>query len=68
MSPADETPIPELTPEEKAKVYAHFARQFTPEKLISFLENDERTFPAEQVLADIEAIERGDCRPAAGAA
>lgn len=68
MTPADDAPIPELTPEEKAKVYAHFAKQFTVEKLIEYIENDEPMFSAEEVLASVEAIERHYAEPPASEA
>ena len=68
MTPDDVTPIPELTPEQKAKVYAHFDRQFTPERLIEYIDNQDPGRPADEVLAEAdEWLRRYEAPPAEAA-
>ena len=54
------TPYPDYTPEQKAAIYAKYKKLFTVEDLIGYIENDDPTFPAEQVMAEADAIIRGD--------
>ena len=68
MLPTDDAPIPELTPEEKAKVLAHFAKQFTVEKLIEYVEDDVEKMPFERVLAEVEEMVRAAREPSAAEA
>ncbi len=57
MTPDTPDEFPELTPEYKARIMAHFRKQFTVEMLIEYIEDDVEKFPFEQVLAEVEAIE-----------
>jgi len=58
MSEQNGEPIREYTPEELAVIYAKFRTQFTAEDLIGYIDDIEDTVPAEQVLAEMEAIVR----------
>ena len=49
-------PLPDYTPEEKARVLAEMKKQFTIEKFIEYLEDDTEKFPADQVLSELEEI------------
>ena len=51
VSPSD------FTPAEKSVIYAKHRALFTPEKLIEYIEDDER-FPADQVLAELHEMLR----------
>jgi hypothetical protein len=63
--PNNNPPLPDWTPEEKAAIYAKFKKQFTVEKLIEYIEDDEEKFPAEQVLMEIEEMVRKSKLPPA---
>ena len=56
MTPASPTLCPDYTPEQKAAIYAKYKKLFTVEDLIGYIENDEPTIPAEQVMAEVDAI------------
>ena len=58
MTPNDEVPLQEYTPEELKAIYAKFKKKFTVEKLIEYIEDDEEKFPAAQVLAEVEEMVR----------
>ena len=60
MNQPTKPPYPDYTPEQKAAIYAKYKKQFTVEDLIGYIENDEPTYPAEQVLAEGDAIIRGE--------
>ena len=45
---------PDFTPEQKAAIYAQAKKNFTVEDLIRQLEDDPPTFPADEVLAELE--------------
>ena len=49
-------PQPDYTPEQKAAICAERKKLFTVEDLIGYIENDEPTIPAEQVMAEVDAI------------
>ena len=57
MTPETPDEFPELTPEYRARIMAHFRKQFTVEMLIEYLEDDVEKFPIEQVIEEAEAIE-----------
>ena len=57
MMPDTPDEFPELTPEYKARIMAHFRKQFTVEMLIEYIEDDVEKFPIEQVIEEAEAIE-----------
>jgi hypothetical protein len=48
----------EYSPEELRKIYAKFEKEFTCEKLIEYIEDDDVKFPIEDVLAKAEEIVR----------
>ncbi len=48
----------QYTPEELRKIYAKFEKEFTCEKLIEYIEDDDEKFPIEDVLAEAEEIVR----------
>jgi len=56
MTPASPTLCPDYTPEQKAAIYAKYKKLFTVEDLIGYIENNDPTYPAEQVLAEADAI------------
>ncbi len=56
MNTSSPTPYPDYTPEQKAAIYAKYKKLFTVEDLIGYIENDEPTIPAEQVMAEVDAI------------
>ena len=57
---ADETNglMPDWTPEQKAAIYAEMKAKFTADDLYGYIEDTGEKFPAEQVLAEMEAIVR----------
>ena len=57
MTPDTPDEFPELTPEYRARIMAHFRKQFTVEMLIEYIEDDVEKFPYEQVIDEVEAIE-----------
>ena len=57
MTPDTPDEFPELTPEYRARIVAHFRKQFTVEMLIEYIEDDVEKFPYEHVIAEVEAIE-----------
>ncbi len=58
MNTSSPAPYPDYTPEQKAAIYAKYKKLFTVEDLIGYIENDEPTIPAEQVMAAGDAIVR----------
>jgi hypothetical protein len=56
--PNNNPPLPDWTPEQKAAILAKFKKQFTVEKLIEYIEDDDEKFPAEQVLVEVEEMVR----------
>jgi hypothetical protein len=56
-------PLPEYTPEEMAAILAKHKKNFTCEKLIEYIEDDVETFPAEEVIAELEEIVHRSKRP-----
>ena len=67
MTPSDE-PLREYTPEELKAIYAKFKKEFTVERLIEYIEDDDEKVPAGQVLAEIEEIVRRSESPGPPAA
>ena len=57
MTPDTPDEFPELTPEHRARVIAHFRKLFTVEMLIEYIEDDVEKFPFEQVIGEVEALE-----------
>jgi hypothetical protein len=51
-------PLPDYTPEEMATILAKHKKNFTCEKLIEYMEDDIETFPAEDVIAEMEEMIR----------
>ncbi len=51
MNASSPPPLPEYTPEEMAALYAKHKAQFTAEDLHGYIEDDEPSRPAEEVLA-----------------
>jgi hypothetical protein len=49
---------PELTPEEKAAIFAEMKKSFTADDLYGYIEDTGEKFPAEQVLAEGEELLR----------
>jgi hypothetical protein len=58
-------PLPDYTPEEKARIYAKFKAEFTADDLADYIEDDEEKYPMEQVIAELEEMVRSakDGRP-----
>jgi len=56
MNASGPAPYPDYTPEQKTAIYAKYKKLFTVEDLIGYIENDEPTIPAEQVMAEVDAI------------
>lgn len=52
------TPMPDWTPDERAAILAQGKEEFTVERLIEYIEDDDERFPAEQVLAELEEMAR----------
>ena len=50
MNKSTQLAAPEYTPDEMAALYAKHKAQFTVEDLLGYIEDDEPTKPAEQVL------------------
>ena len=55
--------LPDWTSDEKAAILARGKHEFTIPKLIEYVEDDDEKFPAAQVLAEIEAIDRESVVP-----
>jgi hypothetical protein len=51
-------PLREFTPEELRAIYARHKKQFTVERLIEYIEDDQPKVPADVVLAEIEELVR----------
>lgn len=49
-------PVPELSPEEKAAIFAEMKKSFTADDLYGYIEDTGEKFPMEQVIAEAEAI------------
>jgi hypothetical protein len=49
------TPLPDYTPEEKAAILAKFKKEFTVERLLEYIEDDDEKIPADQVMSEMEA-------------
>ena len=58
MNATNSEAYPDYTPEEKTAIYAKYKKLFTVDDLIGYIENDEPTFPAEQVMAEVDEIVR----------
>jgi hypothetical protein len=51
-------PLHDYTPEEMAAIMAKHKKNFTCEKLIEYIEDDVETFPAEDVIAELDEMAR----------
>jgi hypothetical protein len=58
VSESNNPPLPDWAPEEEAAILANFKKQFTVEKLIEYIEDDDEKFSADQVLTEVEEIVR----------
>jgi hypothetical protein len=60
MTPDANNEFPPISPEYRARIYEHYRKLFTPEKLIEYIENDDEKFTYEEVMATAEAIDEAD--------
>ena len=56
MNETSQVTAPEYTPEEMAALYAKHKALFTVEDLLGYIEDDEPTRPAADVLADAKKL------------